>query len=314
MIYSKIRPVVEAADGRANIFGIAYRVDIVERSGKHPQFDVTVGAISDISDMHSDLYWLDTLRFDLPPSDRFLGASPGVSEVFGLLGGVADEYQRACSEQVERALGDILTCVLCSILDELDEPVGSPPRRPREPLLALLGPPLPKVVGRFLSVRAPADVGIVWVCPASMPRCLGDEILEFSARSATPRSLQGESDDGRHNLLASISAKFGDGDECWLHALDTYRTGADAARSVREAPWVLWCADEGACTLPKQIVLAIDLVCQRAAVGPQSTSARAWRPEKLNTAAHVARLADAARETDRPVFEWTYDGRQDEGA
>ncbi|MHB1954040.1 MAG: hypothetical protein ACYCOU_09860 [Sulfobacillus sp.] len=90
----------------------------------------------------------------------------GASQVQGLFGGVDDQWQKARSEAVERAIGDVVTRIVCEVLDSQ---VGSGELR-----IFILGPALYKLIGRIASLRPPAEVCICWVCPLPFPQWIAE--------------------------------------------------------------------------------------------------------------------------------------------
>ena len=85
----------------------------------------------------------------------------GASQVQGLLGGVEDQWQKARSESVERAVGDVVTRLMCEILDSREHS--------SEWRIFILGPALFKIIGRIASLRPPTGCHICWVCPSPFP-------------------------------------------------------------------------------------------------------------------------------------------------
>jgi hypothetical protein len=102
-----------------------------------------------------------TWIFDWPIVGAHVFQKFGASQVQGLLGGVEDLAQRARSDALERAIGDVLTVLACEILDSRDDDSGS--------VIYILGPALHKSVGRMASLRPPENVIISWICPIPFP-------------------------------------------------------------------------------------------------------------------------------------------------
>lgn len=90
----------------------------------------------------------------LPHGPRRLGAS----ETLGIFGGVEDSAQRSLSEVVERNIGDSLTLAMMRLLMENKKMLVDGKQR----RLLVLGPPIPKVIGRFASLRMPQSLGVGW--------------------------------------------------------------------------------------------------------------------------------------------------------
>jgi hypothetical protein len=112
-----------------------------------------------------------TWYFNYPPVDGMPGRF-GTSETLGLLGGVKNAKQFRYSEAVERALGDVLTTMICEILDGNDiDPEGGA-------TILTLGLAFPKVVGRVLSLRPPERVRFGWLCPRPFPEWIAEGVNE----------------------------------------------------------------------------------------------------------------------------------------
>lgn len=88
---------------------------------------------------------------------------PTVSEVAGLLGGVADDSLRRNSESAERAIGDAMSVLFGEVLDTTRGEPG---------ILVFLGPALPKIVGRLAAFRPPSNLTILWLTPIPFPECI----------------------------------------------------------------------------------------------------------------------------------------------
>ena len=99
--------------------------------------------------------------FDWPVVDPHQFVRYGASQIQGLLGGIDDDWQKARSDAIERAIGDVLTLLVCEILDT--EHSEGPKN------INILGPALHKCVGRIASLRPPSDASIAWVCPIPFP-------------------------------------------------------------------------------------------------------------------------------------------------
>lgn len=90
----------------------------------------------------------------------------GASETLGIFGGVSDAEQAILSEVTERNIGDLVVWLLSHCTDELarERPAAE------TPVVLILGPPLPKVVGRIASIRLPRSVHIAWVYTFPPPK------------------------------------------------------------------------------------------------------------------------------------------------
>lgn len=117
----------------------------------------------------------------MPPANGFAPVHYGTSEVRGLFGGVRNEQLAAYSESAERAIGTAVTVGLCELLDHDWHKTfagfrGQPPEGPGPAQRVLiLGPALPKIVGRVASLRPPAGRNISWLTPRSPPSWLGGQ-------------------------------------------------------------------------------------------------------------------------------------------
>jgi hypothetical protein len=101
---------------------------------------------------------LNSFRYEVPESLPHGPKRLGASETLGIFGGVDDLAQRTLSEVIERNIGDALTLALMQFILRnrkiLEDGIA---RR-----LLVLGPPIPKVIGRFASLRLPKSLGIGW--------------------------------------------------------------------------------------------------------------------------------------------------------
>jgi len=111
------------------------------------------------------LYFPDEWTFEMPESEGFRSRRFGASQTWGVWGGIEDKRLRRLSEAVERAIGDVLTVTVSQILDKCDYE--------EKALILILGPALPKVAGRFESLRPPKTKQIIWVCPTPIPDWIG---------------------------------------------------------------------------------------------------------------------------------------------
>jgi len=98
------------------------------------------------------------LEWSLKMSTLPQGSSwePDASGVAGIRGGVADARAFAVSEALERSIGDAITLLFCEVLDQLQESSAE---------IYILGPALPKVVGRLAALRPPRSVQLFWLTP-----------------------------------------------------------------------------------------------------------------------------------------------------
>lgn len=131
----------------------------------------------------------ETWQFKLPQEPGFSRDRFGASETRGLLGGVPSSRLQKLSEQSERAIGDVLTYALCQVIDFIGLERDADLTR-----VFVFGPALPKVVGRFCSLRLPESVAIAWICPVPFPDWIasrGDELLLIPQRHLTMEASQG---------------------------------------------------------------------------------------------------------------------------
>lgn len=101
---------------------------------------------------------LSSFRYEVPESVPHGPRRLGASETLGIFGGVEDSAQSILSEVVERNIGDVLTLALMQLLLSLKRTLMDGKQRK----LLVLGPPIPKVIGRFASLRVPSSLGIGW--------------------------------------------------------------------------------------------------------------------------------------------------------
>ena len=166
------------------VFGLAFQANLRVDS---PTNDVHTCTVLSMTKNAGHVYRPETFTFEMPSSDQFLRRRAGTSEIHGIYGGVADEYQRACSEVTERGIGDVLTLALCDALDgpiadlHIEEPLARGQKcSGHRALVFVLGPALPKVVGRFASLRPPPCVEVYWIYSTNIVRWLASETNDLS--------------------------------------------------------------------------------------------------------------------------------------
>jgi hypothetical protein len=123
-----------------------------------------------------------TWQFAMPEEFGFARERFGASETRGLVGGVESPRLARLSEQFERAVSDVMTYALCGRLNQ------SLQKQDDEGSVFVFGPALPKMIGRFWSLRLPEQVRIAWICPVPFPGWLaerGDELLLVPGRHLT---------------------------------------------------------------------------------------------------------------------------------
>lgn len=155
-----------------NTYGIAYKV------GDQPNGDAISGTFSVcIAYAESDEKRNGFIRlprqwfFPLPRTSGFKFERFGASETRGLFGGLGDEQQRLYSETYERAISDVVTMILCEIVHG-----DKNPSEIRD--ILILGPALPKLVGRLASLRLPNSLKILFICPIPFPSWIAKGVDE----------------------------------------------------------------------------------------------------------------------------------------
>lgn len=155
-----------------------------------------------------------TWKFPVNSIDGFEQERFGTSETRGWFGGIKNKAQEHYSELCERAIGEVLTVMLCEVLDEVSNDPGQ---------IIILGPSLPKVVGRIAALRPPAKLSIKWICPKPMPDWIAEGASEIHLLPKYP--------------LRDTSAKLA-GDEWEDESIIsgyTYRPKMDGANSRSDA-------------------------------------------------------------------------------
>lgn len=162
--------------------GIVWKLDY----GDFEQSDFRVHwawCYSDLTGTYAHMRVPASWHFKILLQSGFTSDPFGASETRGLLGGVRSERLEALSEQCERAIGDALTYAVAEMTDGLgvDNPVK----------IVILGPALPKVVGRLSSLRLHEKITIAWICPSPFPTWIAprvDEILLVPRRHSSIRA------------------------------------------------------------------------------------------------------------------------------
>lgn len=101
---------------------------------------------------------LNSFRYEIPGSIPHGPRRLGASETLGIFGGVEDSAQKDLSEVVERNIGDALTLSVMQFLARHRQSITDGTLR----RLLVLGPPMPKMLGRFASLRMPRSLGVGW--------------------------------------------------------------------------------------------------------------------------------------------------------
>jgi hypothetical protein len=163
------------------IAGIAWKLDYDDLEGKSFKIHWAL-CWSENGGKWAHIKTPESWNFTLPPKSGFTSEQFGASETRGLLGGVASIRLESLSEQCERAIGDVLTYAVCQMVDRCDLPPSIK--------IMIFGPALPKVVGRFCSLRLPDTVTIAWICPSPFPVWIAqraDELLLVPQRHSSVR-------------------------------------------------------------------------------------------------------------------------------
>jgi hypothetical protein len=144
------------------VYGVAYRLQYPAPHAAIPAraFDITFCFAYSTADGSGYVRVPRTWTFAHDQTDGFAVERFGASETRGLFGGIGNTRQKALSEACERAIGEVLTLAVCEIMDG-----GGA----SEKIVTILGPALPKSVGRLASLRLPQNVRVAWICPGRFP-------------------------------------------------------------------------------------------------------------------------------------------------
>ena len=150
------------------IIGIAYKLENCDAE----DFTITCTYVVSTSAAAGWVRTPVTWKFSYPRVDGFPMRRFGASETFGLFGGVTDELHLRHSEAAERAIGDVLTATICEFMDSNQHDEKS--------VVLILGPALPKFVGRIASLRLPETVTVGFICPVPFPKWIAEGASEMS--------------------------------------------------------------------------------------------------------------------------------------
>jgi len=172
-----------------NVYGIVWKLQIipeVQSIRSNHTFKISVCYVQTIEGKRGFLRTPRTWFFTSDSINGFKTEKFGASQTRGIFGGVENVRQRVFSEVAERAIGDSLTVVLSEILA----------RSENETRVEIFGPALPKIVGRFASLRPRSNVKICWVCPTIFPDWIAEranEVLVIPRYVSLDSSLDHES-------------------------------------------------------------------------------------------------------------------------
>jgi hypothetical protein len=187
----------------------------------------------------------ESWTFSWPLIDAHQFQRYGASQIQGLLGGVEDAWQMARSEAVERAVGDVLTMVVCEILDNREDDAAWS--------VYILGPALHKVIGRLASLRPPELVRIAWICPLPFPQWIvqgaNEPVLLPSERMQTESLWEEEP----LVITGEVPRTDKSMARCIRQTLHLWPTVTERSEADQAAPssFALWGAN-----LPKEIIVA----------------------------------------------------------
>src|SRR5688572_1271441 len=99
------------------VAGIAFQVEPATGSGATSSFVVTYAYAISRGDRSGLIYRSRRVSFSYTENGGYSYQRFGSSETIGLFGGVEHSELRAYSEATERAIGDILTMVVCDVVD-----------------------------------------------------------------------------------------------------------------------------------------------------------------------------------------------------
>lgn len=165
------------------VYGVCYKLQHPVKNGVkgYEKFNITFAYMVSHNEREGFVRLPRTWEFSYQSADGFMVEKLGASETRGLFGGVENQRQKIYSEACERAIGEVLTISLCEILDGQDNE--------GDVSVIILGPALPKVVGRFASLRPPSNVNIIWVCPNPFPEWIAERANEVLLVPAYPSEL-----------------------------------------------------------------------------------------------------------------------------
>lgn len=140
-------------------YGLAFHVDAELDNGVQKHLIKSALVSERLLPNHSHSSWSSHFVYTLPHLSHTGRQRAGAAETLGIYGGMPDEAQRTLSEVVERNIGDVMVSTLTQFVLE----VGVPHFRSGKHLLIVLGYPLPKVIGRFASLRLPRTLQVAWL-------------------------------------------------------------------------------------------------------------------------------------------------------
>lgn len=158
------------------LFSIACNLRIIGDISSPSYLEGDVSYVRLEGDVKKDAYVWPPYKFSAPSINGYSAETFGASEVKGLFGGTTSSYQFGLSEVSERAIGELQTVALCKILDLYSELISS---NPKEVYIIIFGPTLPKIVGRYASLRPLGDINISWICPRPLPNWFVPGMNEF---------------------------------------------------------------------------------------------------------------------------------------
>jgi len=319
------------------VYGIGYKLQLESNDESTRNLCITFTYVKSESDQEGFIRLPRTWKFLISTEDGFMPQRFGASEIRGLFGGIENQNQKAYSEASERAIGEVMTVLLCEILDgeekdaykeltllfsvnqeyqtELDKKnlpdklrqeftnneitlsqnptvsvkkIGNTwqikdenqiytVKKEKDKLniykstlddiyVMIFGPALPKVAGRFASLRPPSNINILWICPKPFPKWLADEanetllVPDYNFFSEA-YNREGWEDDP---LIKGFNRKLNDSEDrvCSIQYFNLYTERETSIQNLEKASKGYgWLEDELAkALLPREIVSANEQV------------------------------------------------------
>lgn len=164
---------------------ILYRIGLVKNRGELERLRVAFAWTSCSLENEAIVSVPRLWSFKIPSQDGFTLQKLGASETRGLFGGAEDPRRSRLSDACERAIGEVLITSFCEVVGQFDE---------QQSLVVILGPALPKAVGRLASLRPDPKIRVIWLCPLPLPTWIaeGADTETVIPRYLEPQTAPGE--------------------------------------------------------------------------------------------------------------------------
>jgi hypothetical protein len=290
-------------DDKMRVYGIGYKLKLESNDEFMRNLSITFTYVKSESKEEGFIRIPRTWKFIISAMDGFMLQRFGASETRGLFGGIEDQSQKSYSEASERAIGEVMTVLLCEILDGEEKDAYKKSKLNDTKLddiyVMIFGPALPKVAGRFASLRPPSNINILWICPKPFPKWLADKANEtllvpdynFFSESY---NKEGWEDDP---LIKGFNRKLNADNEdqvCSIQYFNLYTERETSIQNLEEASKGYgWLKDKLAeALLPREIVSANEQVSEHIEK-PYS------KEQVLNTSLREIEQANWYRNTDK---------------